>query len=212
MDVGEKILKDLETPEGLAKMHNWLDKYAKKEKDKYEKIKIMMSNTNYLEWLNQFTQDKNGFYDDDWQYSPDLITESDKENVEKLGLFYEGIEKYATSNYISPSLCEFGNFYKIRLDEKGFEIGFLIGQGTVFFCKKVAVENKQEFIDINDIITGKKQEKTDKINASLETLSNMVLTAYENGVPIESIVYTLDNTIEKIISQNQDNSKTGLRK
>ena len=90
MDVGEKILKDLETPEGLEKMHNWLDKYAKKEKDKYEKIKIMMSNTNYLEWLNQFTQDKNGFYDDDWQYSPDLITESDKENVEKLGLFYEG--------------------------------------------------------------------------------------------------------------------------
>lgn len=210
MSLAEKISKEIETPEGKAKISKWVAEYIEKENVKSENIKVIMSNTNYLEWLCKFTQDKEGFSNDDWLYFPELIKDSDKENVEKLCLFYEGIDKYARQNHIYPTQCEFGNFYKIRLNEIGFEIGILIGQGTVFFCNKVSVEKEEEFIDFNDIMTGKKQEQLDQINANLVSLSNMIVTAYESGVPIEAITYTLENTIKEITSQkgNKPNSLT----
>ena len=126
--------------------------------------------------------------------------------------FYEGIDKYARSNHIYPSQCEFGNFYKVRLNEIGFKIGISFIQGTKFFCKKVPVESEKEFIDFNDIMTDKNQEQIDLINASLDSLSNMILTIYESGVPIESITYTLKNTINKIISKRENKSKTLTKK
>ena len=208
MNVAEKILEEMETPEGKAKIDEFIKKYIEEEKIKNEKINDLMSNTNYLEWLDKFTQDKKEFYDDDWIYYPELIKDSDKENVEKLYLFYRGIDRYANQNHIYPLQCKFGNFYKIRLNEIGFEIGILIGQGTVHFVRRVAQENEHEFIDFNDVMTRKKQEKIDQINASLNSLSNMISTIYENGVPIESIVYTLEKSIKELVSKEEDKVKS----
>lgn len=212
MNAAEKILKDMETPEGKARMNKWVEEYIAKEKVKSEKIKSMMSNTAYIEWLNQFTQDKDGFSDDDWLYFPEKISESDRENVEKLCLFYEGIDKYSQKNHIYPIPCEFGNFYRVKLNNFGFEIGILVGQVTVFFFNKASLEDDKKFIDFNDIIIGKKQDNVDQINATLDSLSNMVITAYESGVPIEAIVSTLDNTIKGITSKKEDKPKTLVRK
>ena len=83
----------------------------------------------------------------------------------------------------------------------------MAGQGIIFFCRKVSVKNEQEFIDFNDIMIGKKQEQVDRINESLENLSNMVLKAYESGVPIESITYTLENTIKEITSKKEGKAR-----
>ena len=212
MTAAEKILKDLETPEGKERMNKLVDEYIAKKKVKSEKIKKMMSNTAYIEWLNQFTQDKYGFSDDDWLYFPEKISESDREKVEQLCLFYEGIDKYAEKNHIYPTPCEFGNFYSVKINDLGFEIGILVGQGTVFFFNKASLEDGKEFIDFNDIMIGKKQDNVDQINATLDSLSNMVVTAYESGVPIEAIVSTLDNTIKGINSKKEDKTKTLVRK
>lgn len=212
MDAATKILKEMKTPKGKAKIKKWVDNYIEEEKVKNEKINTLMSNTSYLDWLINFTKDKNRFCDNDWLYFPERINDTDKENVGHLSLFYIGIKKYANENYIYPIPCKFGNYYRIRLNEVGFEIGILIGQGTVFFFKKVSIENEQEFIDFNDIMVDNKQERVDQINASLEALSNMVLTTYESGVPIESIVETLENTIKEITSPKEGNSKALIKK
>ena len=207
MDFAEKLLKELETPEGQAKIDKWVQEYIAQEEAKKQQIRSMMSNLTYLKWLNQFMQNKESFSDDDWLYSPEQITDSDWKKVDILGLFYEGINNYAKLNYIYPYQCPNGNYYKIRLNDKGFEIGVMAGQGIIFFCKKVPVENEQEFIDFNDIMIGKKQEQVDRINESLENLSNMVLKVYESGVPIESITYTLENTIKEITSKKEGKSR-----
>ncbi len=212
MKITKKMLNEIETPEARVDMDRWFLKYIEKENARNEEIKIMMANQSYLEWLTQFTKDKEGFSDEDWLYFPERIKDSDKANVEKLGLFYDGIDNYAQQNYIYPLPCEFGNFYKIRLNEIDFEIGMLVGQGTVFYCKKVKVENEQEFIDFNDIMTNKKQEQVAKINTILESLSNMVFTAYKNGVPIEAISSTLEDIIDEITSSKEDNPKTLIKK
>ena len=212
MNAAEKILKDLKTPEGKVKMDKWVEKYITKQKEKEKKIKDMMSNTSYIEWLNEFTQDKDGFSDDDWLYFPEKISDSDRENVLKLCLFYEGIDNYSQQNHIYPVPCEFGNFYRVKLNDFGFEIGILVGQGTIFFFNKASIEDDKVFIDFNDIMIGRKQDNVDQINATLDSLSSMVLTAYESGVPIEAIVSRLDNTIGDITSKKGDKPKTLVRK
>ena len=212
MKAAEKILKDLKTPEGKVKMDKWVEKYITKQKEKEKKIKDMMSNTSYIEWLNEFTQDKDGFSDDDWLYFPEKISDSDRENVLKLCLFYEGIDNYSQQNHIYPVPCEFGNFYRVKLNDFGFEIGILVGQGTIFFFNKVSIADDKVFIDFNDIMIGRKQDNVDQINATLDSLSSMVLTAYESGVPIEAMVSRLDNTIQNITSKKGDKPKTLVRK
>lgn len=212
MNAAEKILKDLKTPEGKVKMDKWVEKYITKQKEKEKKIKDMMSNTSYIEWLNEFTQDKDGFSDDDWLYFPEKISDSDRENVLKLCLFYEGIDNYSQQNHIYPVPCEFGNFYRVKLNDFGFEIGILVGQGTIFFFNKVSIADDKVFIDFNDIMIGRKQDNVDQINATLDSLSSMVLTAYESGVPIEAMVSRLDNTIQNITSKKGDKPKTLVRK
>lgn len=211
MNAADKILKDIKTLEGKAKMDKWIEKYITEQKVKEKKIKDMMSNTAYIEWLNEFTQDKDGFSDDDWLYFPEKISEFDRKNVEKLCLFYEGIDNYSQQNHIYPTPCEFGNFYRVKLNGFGFEIGILVGQGTIFFFNKVSLKGDKEFIDFNDIMIEKKQDNVDQINATLDSLSSMILTSYESGVPIEAIVSTLDNTIEDITSKKEDKPKTLVR-
>lgn len=104
MDFADKLLEELDTPEGQAKIDKWVEEYIVQEEAKNKQIRIMMSNLNYLKWLNQFMQDKESFYDDDWLYFPEQITDSDQKKVDILGLFYEGINNYAKLNYIYPYL------------------------------------------------------------------------------------------------------------
>ena len=212
MNIAEKIIKDMETPEGKARIDKWVEEYWAKEKVKNEKIKTLMSNTTYIDWLNQFTQDKDEFYDDDWLYCTEKISEFDKENVKKLCLLYKGIENYSQQNHIYPKPCEFGNFYKIKLNDFGFKIGILVGQGTVFFFKKASLEDDKDFIDFNSIMIEKKQDNLEQINTALNALSNMIITDYENGVPLESIINTINNTIKEITSKKEDKSKVLVRK
>ena len=159
MNAAEKILKDMETPEGKARMNKWVEEYIAKEKVKSEKIKSMMSNTAYIEWLNQFTQDKDGFSDDDWLYFPEKISESDRENVEKLCLFYEGIDKYSQQNHIYPIACEFGNFYRVKLNKDNYIL---------------SKEDKDSFINFIEQV-----DSTNKEYDKIQTLSNTLVNAHE---------------------------------
>ena len=196
-----EIIKAMETPEGKARMAKWIEKYLTKEKAEREKIRKLMSNTAYIEWLKQFTQDIDGFSNDDWLYSPEKLSEADRENVEELSLFYEGVANYSKQNHIYPVSFDYGNFYLVKLNDFGFEIGIYVGQGISHFFNKAQLEDDKEFLDFNDIINGKKQDNVDQINATLDSLSSMVVTAYESGVPIEAITNTLSNTINEITSK-----------
>lgn len=152
MNAAEKILKELKSPAGKVKMDELVDKFIAKEKQKNKEIKNMLSSTDYINWLHDFSKDKNGFSDDDWLYFPEKLSESDREKVGKLYLLYEGIDRYAEENHISPEPCKFGNYYGVKLNDFSFEIGVLIGQGTVSFFNKVPLEDDREFIDFNDIM------------------------------------------------------------
>lgn len=210
--VDEVIMNKLKTEEGKKKYSKWVEDYIKKQNEKEQNIKAMMSNTDYFEWLVEFTKDRDEFCDDQWLYFPEEICDTDLKNVENLSLFYEAIDGYASKNYYYPVDSEFGNSYKVKLNDLGFEIGILVGQGTIFFCKKISIENDNEFIDFNDILTNKFNPQVDIINTKLRILSDIMITTYKSGVPIQAITSTLDSTINEINSQKDNNPKVMIKK
>ena len=184
-----------------------MEKNGKESITKEEKaeciIKYMMSNTVYISWLKKFTQDKGKFYDKDSSVLRNL-SDYDKRNIDMLYLFFTGISRYAKENNIrsipvSKPISElnkgYGNYYKLEF---------------IYFFNKTSLENENDFIDFNDIITYTKKGGSNKISASLEIISNMIITAYESGVSIEEIVNTLTGVIRDITSNN-DKPKTLIR-
>lgn len=116
----------------------------------------------------------------------------------KLLLFFKDIEKYASDNHIYPIRTDIGCFYRVRLDEIGLEIGYDYVEDTSFHCDRVIVENEEDFINFNDILTNKKQNNIDKISKNLELLSMIINDCYNDGTPIEAIDNTCSDTIKKL--------------
>lgn len=203
MDVAERILNEMKTPEGKEKLKRWADEYRARLDERNLKIQEMFANSEYIDWLSRFTLENQNFSDDMWLYFPEKISKEDGSRVNDLCLMYEGIDKYASENYIFPYHCDFGNFYKIKFNDVGFEIGTLSGQGTIFFCSRVSIEDEKEFIDFNDIINNKKSDNVTTIENSLSELSEHVISLSNNGVPLEAITNTLNSTLSKLHSEKE---------
>ena len=87
----------------------------------------------------------------------------------------------------------------------------LAGQGVLFFCNRVQIENEKDFIDFYDILNNKKNDNVITIQNKLNELSNLVVSLYKSGIPFEAIAITLDNVLNEINHQN-DLKKTKVLK
>ncbi len=96
-----------------------------------------------------------------------------------------------------------GECYQIKINNNGFEIGYVTGQETSFSCKKIQLDVEKAFIDFMDIINNKKQSNVEYIENGLNNLSNVLMDLYDNGIPIEAMIETFNlfihhtNSIEK---------------
>ena len=132
---------------------SWQDEYNKELEKRKERMNIIMSNTDYINWLIDFMKDKKIFHDEDWDYSLQKLDKYNQERVNELGLFFEGIFHYARSNNIDSFFRPLGECFYIKMNDNYFEIGYITGQGTMFYCKKVSPD--EDFIDFIDIINNK---------------------------------------------------------
>ena len=201
----ELLLQEFETKEEKKKLDDWIKEFKLKEQKQNEKIKELISDTSYLEWLISYTNKYGSFCDEDiFSLYGD---ETDKTNIGHLYLFFRGIKDYADENFIYPTPTEYGEYYKVRLNYECFKIGVSIGQGTIFYVDKSVIENKNEFIDFIDIMNNKKQPNVDEINERLNLLSSRFIETYESGVPIEVILNRLDDVAKKILEKEEDKAK-----
>ena len=198
MNIQEDLIKELEKPDTKEIMKKIIKGNIEKEKIRNEKIKILMSNMDYIKWLIDFTKDKNGFSDDDWLYSSEKLDDVTQEKVDNLQLFFEGIYQYARKNYIYSQARPLGECYYIKIGDIGFEIGYLSGQGTKFYCHRIPLEEINNAIDFMNIVNNKKQDNVEYIERSLESISNMFIELYNNGVPIEAMTEALKRTMKGI--------------
>lgn len=176
------------------------EKWIREKKEKDDKLKSLFSSYDYMNWLNRFTADTKGFSDEEYLYFPEKISKDDLDKVNNLGLFFEGIEKYADKNYIYPTMYEYQSFYGVKdnVNEVYYKIGVIEGQGGSFFCERIEYTSEQPFIDFNDIMNDKVRDNVKEIGTDLDNMSNLVLSLYNKGVPLEAIKETLDKTISEI--------------
>lgn len=92
----------------------------KEREERNAKLKSIFSGYDYMNWLNSFTANNKGFSDEDYLYLPEKISKDDLDKVNNLGLFFEGIEKYADKNYIYPTMYEYQSFYGIKDNAKEY--------------------------------------------------------------------------------------------
>lgn len=171
--------------------------------EKQDKIKKIGKNTDYILWLNEFTQRYPEFSDDDFLYQSDKVSKDDYIKICDLGILFEIINIYASKNYITPQITEFGEAYLIKLDNNAYQIGCMVGQGVLYYCKKIEISDNLSYIDYNDIVNNKTQPYVEKINDNLADFSNKIRGLYNSGVPL----YVLQETATQVISELKKEEK-----
>lgn len=158
----------------LDKEINWekaREKFLQVLLETHRKEKELTMNNEYVTWLEKFTQKHPNFSDEDWLYHPEKISEQDFKRVEDLKYFYGGIMGYADRHKIEANPCCFGNYYNVKYNNIGYEIGVMHGQGTIQFCKKVLLEdeiNEDKFIDFEEIINEQNKISSNVLNENKE--------------------------------------------
>ena len=168
-------------------------------------MKELRTSKTYMDWLNEFTKVYTSFTDEDWLYTPNLISNEDLNNIKKLPLLFEIIERFANKNYIFPDNCysTSENCYKIKLNDVGYEIGIMHGQGSFVFCNRINQINSSDFIDFYDIMSDKSIYDISFIESKLEGLSNLIISLHEEGIPLKAIIDTTANAVGKIKKQKR---------
>ena len=211
MDEVEKIMKILKSNEGQETMNKYIEEFINKQKKQQEEIKEILSNNKYINWLIKFTEEVNSFSDYTWLYNKELLDEIDLNNISKLSLLYDGIDHYASNNYIYPEVDKGESSYRIKYHNYGFEISVIYGQGTIHSARRVLINDNDYFIDFNDILNNKQQDNVNEINKVLFNLSEMIMTAYSKGVPVDAIKNTTDKVINEIIWKKKDKNKIKIK-
>ena len=123
-----------------------------------EEITKINSTEDYINWLKKFTEKHPGFCFDDWSHDQEDLTDEDLYNVRRLNIFYDAIEEYASEKHLEGMLQGEGHYYLIKHEDSNFKVGFISGQGTLFYLDRVAPS--ENAIDYNNVIAYNNRRKT----------------------------------------------------
>lgn len=159
--------------------------------------KELISNTEYILWLENFTIAHPCWSDDTWLYSPEEISKEDYEKVKQLHRFFNGIIDYAERNFIPHYYDEFGTYNFIKFNNIGYKIGVMAGQGSLTYCERIDISHDDNvFIDFNDIVNNKKQENVDYIINKFDSMYKIIEELISMGVSSETISTRLSKVLD----------------
>lgn len=152
-----------------------------------EREKKLVSNYDYISWLENFTLEHEEFNDCSWLYSSDEITEENLENVQALCSFFEGIGRYCDKYYINTEGN--GDFEKecihIKHDNVGYQIGLVVGQGAYVYVTRE--EPKTDAIDFCHVVNDTKPEDFEVKENLLKKIDFKICEAKDIGIPEKCI-------------------------
>lgn len=185
----------------------------------------LISDTEYVEWLDEFTKKRKPVYQK-WSCEPyeEAMNGNDKTNRKMLYLFFDSIDKYAKSNFIPqletnhmqanfphPIYCDtLIYYYNVKFNDFCFSIRKEYGSRVDYSCIRIKENQEEKYIDFNDVLTNKKQENVDEISNDLATLSNMILHFCDKDIPVKFIKNILDETLVEL--SNKEKSKKLTKK
>ena len=179
------------------------NKHTKILEKKQEDIRKKL---NYMLWLEKFTENNPKFSNFDFLDGRKNLSEEDKKNIYCFNLFYNVIKKYCENNYIYPVIdSKNSSHFNIKYNNIGYQIGLSCGEYSYMYCKRN--DNYDDtYINYEDILLNKKQPHTDDIKKILEELQTIVISYYEQGIPIQAIQSSL-NEIEIQLFNKSENDK-----
>ena len=153
---------------------------------------------NYLDWLVKTTSIMPyiGTY-----YLYSNVSKQDEENINDLEVIYELIAEYAKENYVEPISIEVGDFfcgdyYQVKYNGIGFEIGIDLFQGLDYYCNRVKQVDKKA-IDLEKAIKGGKHPNTKKMELKLKSLEEYLMELIDSDVSGVAIRETTDKVLQK---------------
>ena len=145
----------------------------------------------YIRWLDNYTLDNPEFLSD---YMSNTNKNSlDKENVEKLKVFYKMIDEYAKKNYIFSCENTLGYHYNIKFENSFFEIGIVDYGEILYYCKKT--KEKAKYIEFENIINNKTAFESELIKLKFTKLT-ILLSELSLVIPKESIIEQVNKVLK----------------
>lgn len=169
-------------------INNGAERLIKLKKRRKEEKEKLISNYDYISWLEKFTTLYEKFSDDSWLYKSEELSEEDNANVNILWLFFEAISDYCNKYYIdiSSDRGDEEECVNIRHNGIGYQFGLVCGQGSYVYVKrKIPEENAIAFDDIlNDSVPMDFEDKKELLKKFEQTLAEMK----KIGIPMFNIL------------------------
>lgn len=166
-------------------------------KSNKEKKIEMINSVYYMEWLIDFTERFPAWRDDMAKNEILNISNEDKKNMEKLGMFFEIIHNYAYENGIRNHSRDKEIFYFVKINNYGLQIGKVNNIEGCYYCQREIVRDNG-FIDFSNIKGYDIKEVHKDYKKELEQLENMMLELYQKRIPILAIEDTTRKVLKKI--------------
>lgn len=158
-------------------------------REKEEAEKQIVSNYDYISWLEKFTQIHERFASDSWLYKKEELSKSDYNNVEKLHLFFNGISEYCRSFHINIESYEDFETVHIKHNNVGYQLGLVIGQGSYVYVKREDPQDNAIIFDniMNNIVPEEFKTKEEL----LQKFEKIISAMKEADIPSEIVINTL---------------------
>ena len=187
--------------------NNFFDDLLENRKHRKEFVEKLMFSSEYIDWLESFTNEKGSFSTNSFLDGEGDLTNQDKANVQDIQILFEETQEYCDENYLMPTKTDYGSFYSIQHNGVGYFIGFDSSQGASFYCTRLD-EPEEDALEFKYIISGVKLPKTVRDEYRLEELSELMEKLFDEGVSIGAITNTTENTLNKIKIKSDKSIKT----
>lgn len=178
------------------------ERLKRKQREKNSFRESLVFSTDYIDWLENFTNRMGSFSTVTFLYNPELLSESDERNVHHLEELFEEIYEYAQENYILPKETDYGLCYPIKYNEVGYLIGIDYGQGCQFYCKRLN-EPLEESLDYEHVVSSVKLPSTIVLDTKLDPLVSIIEKLYDEDVPVN----VMEEATQKVFKKLKMNEK-----
>lgn len=175
--------------------------FWKRFNESLDNQKRLISSTEYLDWLYEFTIRYPNFTDTDWLYINDPnMSENDHRQVKLLTDFFTAIDQYHSDNLLEGNTEAYATWYYIKYKDVYFAIGIRVGQGAENFVTRYEnyeVMVPKHFVEFEAIMQNKQDDKLAEKNEALQKLENEIKHLCSLGIPKSAIDQVIKQAFEK---------------
>lgn len=162
-----------------------------------ENQRRLISGTDYVDWLYEFTKKYPKFSDTTWLYEKDpTMSETDYSQVDLLQDFFGAVYRYYLDNLLEGNKEGYATWYNIKYKDAYFAIGIVVGQGASNFVTRYQSYEEmlpESFVDFESILKKETDPELYKKKKAIREMQVQIEKVRDLGVSKE--------TVESIIHQ-----------